>query len=62
LAQRIIKTLLGRCPLLICQFPFVWMNGLRLPQGDEIAALRAISRTFREIAAKRNVSFTALAG
>jgi predicted N-acyltransferase len=60
LGQRIIKTLLGRCPLLVCQVPFAWMTGLRLPQGDEIAALRAINRHLREIAAERNVSFTAL--
>lgn len=60
LGQRIIKTLLGRCPLLVCQVPFVWISGLRLPRGDEIAALRAINRSLRELAARRNVSFTSL--
>ncbi len=59
-ARRLITSLLGRYPLLICRSPMGGASSLRLPQGDEVAALRAISRALHSLAYTRRASFVIL--
>ncbi len=60
LGRRIVKLVLGRFPILVCQTPLACASGLLLPEGDEVNALRALDVSVRQLARGRHASFFTL--